>query len=54
MSLKGVWHKILGFFMNQFPRTPEYPIGFISNFYKYSRGDISNFVFIVGVGDTGD
>jgi hypothetical protein len=34
------------FFMYQFPRSPEYPVGAISNFYK-NRGVIRNFVFSV-------
>jgi hypothetical protein len=44
----------LDFFMNQFPRSPEYPIGNILNCYKnFLSPDTGNKLF-TGVPDTGE
>ncbi len=39
LPLKGQCHEIFdsGFFMNQFPPSPEYPIRTVSNFFEKSR-----------------
>jgi hypothetical protein len=39
--------------MNQFPGTPEHPLGPLQIFTKI-RGDIRNFVFITSVNDKGN
>ncbi len=55
-NLKGFWHEIFDFrFFHESvsPRPPSIPLGPFWIFLKI-RGDIREWIFIVGVNDTGD